>query len=475
MTCALNDSVAAMKEIHLEGNIIPMEWFVHLKFDSGKPDMNAILILSDIVYWYRPVIVRDEQTGMVTGYRKKFKSDLLQKSYQQYADLFGLSKRQVSDAIIRLEEKGLVNRVFRNVETPSLTLPNILFLALNVENLREINGSVGGVTIERDTPPDRKGDLPRSNVTPPPIKREYTEITPKTPTETTTHTLGARADVSIQMLEIWNEALKPSCPVQMTSSRLIRLKAVLSGYFQDDLSRWQAFCEEITRSAFLMGKGERRWHVSLDWILDPANLQKTLEGNYRDGALSSSRDKGLSGEESAQKAQEHVQQLSDPGLQRFSLGIIKALGASCYLSWFRDVQIRHEEDHRLGIVCPTRFIHDTIQSRFSQDVFSVATSLFPELEGVDYGVIPKPVSSSSPSLVSSQRKRSKRGVLMMPLSPPCCRPGLSLRRGSGDGEIIRISVTTTPLFLTHQESPYERETLFFERCWREGVSGRFPD
>ncbi|MBL9029318.1 MAG: hypothetical protein JNK42_02465, partial [Caedimonas sp.] len=77
MSYNLSSTVEVMKNLHLEGNIIPMEWFGHLKFGSGKPDMNAILILSDIVYWYRPVVVRDEQTGMVRGYRKKFKSDLL--------------------------------------------------------------------------------------------------------------------------------------------------------------------------------------------------------------------------------------------------------------------------------------------------------------------------------------------------------------------------------------------------------------
>ena len=155
MSHSSDSTVMALKDLHLEGNIIPMEWFAHLKFDSGKPDMNAILILSDIVYWYRPVVVRDEQTSMVTGYRKKFKSDLLQKSYQHYADLFGLSKRQVSDAIIRLEERGLIKRVLRTIETPSMTLQNILFIALNVQKLAEINVSVGDVTFYRDTSPDR--------------------------------------------------------------------------------------------------------------------------------------------------------------------------------------------------------------------------------------------------------------------------------------------------------------------------------
>ncbi len=48
MSYGLSSAVEAMKDLHLEGNIIPMEWFSRIIFDNGKPDTNAILILSDI-------------------------------------------------------------------------------------------------------------------------------------------------------------------------------------------------------------------------------------------------------------------------------------------------------------------------------------------------------------------------------------------------------------------------------------------
>src|SRR4051812_27257093 len=99
------------KDFPPESTVIPLDWFTHLTFKNGKPDLAAILILADIVYWHRSAPVYDE-TGMVVGYRKRFKSDLLQKSYSHYATLFGLSKRQVTDAIIRLERQGLIKRVF---------------------------------------------------------------------------------------------------------------------------------------------------------------------------------------------------------------------------------------------------------------------------------------------------------------------------------------------------------------------------
>ncbi|MEI8295774.1 MAG: DnaA N-terminal domain-containing protein [Alphaproteobacteria bacterium] len=174
-------SVASLKDWHPEGNIIPMEWFTHLKFENGKPDVNACLILADIVYWHRPQQIRDEETGMVVEYRKKFKHDLLQRSYQYYVNLFGLSKRQVTDAVLRLETRGLIQRVFRIVETPSASIHNVLFIALNVAKVRQLQAGVGGVTLKRDTPHALSGAPPRFKVIPPTIERDtYTEITTKT-------------------------------------------------------------------------------------------------------------------------------------------------------------------------------------------------------------------------------------------------------------------------------------------------------
>ena len=44
-------------------------WAKTICYENGKPNWNAINILSDIVYWYRPTEIRDEVTGnFVTFY-----------------------------------------------------------------------------------------------------------------------------------------------------------------------------------------------------------------------------------------------------------------------------------------------------------------------------------------------------------------------------------------------------------------------
>lgn len=65
-----NELVDKIGEIAITGNIIPQMWYETLKKDDGKPYFQAIVILADIVYWYKPVEVRDEKTGRVVGYKK---------------------------------------------------------------------------------------------------------------------------------------------------------------------------------------------------------------------------------------------------------------------------------------------------------------------------------------------------------------------------------------------------------------------
>lgn len=87
-----NQIVEQMSKMSISGNIIPQSWYDTIVFDNGKPNLNAVVLLGDIVYWYRPVEIRDEVTGQLIGMRKKFREDLLQRSYQDISTQFGISK-----------------------------------------------------------------------------------------------------------------------------------------------------------------------------------------------------------------------------------------------------------------------------------------------------------------------------------------------------------------------------------------------
>ena len=169
-----NATVDAIGRMNLTGNVVPVQWFKALKLESGKPDTIACVLLSEIVYWHRPTVERDESTGQVTGWRKKFKADKLQKHYQGLANEFGFTKRQVSDAIHRLAEKHqVITMEFRNFTTAEgLHLSNVLYLEV-------IPTALESITYDSVEP-----TLSLSSAIPlPPDSETYTETTTQTTSE----------------------------------------------------------------------------------------------------------------------------------------------------------------------------------------------------------------------------------------------------------------------------------------------------
>ena len=180
--------IQQVEALPLEGNIVPHSWYNHIRKETGKPYLAAIIILSDVIYWYRPRVIRDEITGRTLRVEKRFRADKLQRSYQQIADQFGISKRQAQRAVSFLVDDGIVTREFRTITTAGgTTLANVMFLEPVIERLREITHLEGGITKFGNTYHQKRRHLSPNKVTG--IAKNgdtYTEITTENTTEITT-------------------------------------------------------------------------------------------------------------------------------------------------------------------------------------------------------------------------------------------------------------------------------------------------
>ncbi len=132
-----NHIVDEVGKLHFTGNIIPETWYQTIVNEKGKLNTIAVLILSDIVYWYRPTEIRDEHTLSVS-YQKKFSADLLQRSYEQLCNKFNISKKQARDALIILENLNVIKRHLRTVNTPNGALGNVMFIELLIDGLIKV-------------------------------------------------------------------------------------------------------------------------------------------------------------------------------------------------------------------------------------------------------------------------------------------------------------------------------------------------
>lgn len=129
------DSLYAVK---FSGNIVPVNWYKTIVNENGKTQITAINILADIVYWYRPTVERDEQTGYEIGLKKKFKDNLLQRNYQQISEMFKISETVARNNIVFLERLGVIKRVFKNFKVNGQALNNVMYIDLNIEKLFEL-------------------------------------------------------------------------------------------------------------------------------------------------------------------------------------------------------------------------------------------------------------------------------------------------------------------------------------------------
>ena len=163
---AMNPAVDAVGKMHISGNVIPNTWYQTIQTSGGKPYLNAIILLADIVYWYRPTEVRDERSGKTTGMQQKFREDLLQRSYAALSDQFGLSRKQIKDALVFLENLGVITRVFRNKIVGGQCLSNVMYLDLHAAKLYELTYFCNAsVYPQMETAPSEEGRTNTENTT----------------------------------------------------------------------------------------------------------------------------------------------------------------------------------------------------------------------------------------------------------------------------------------------------------------------
>ncbi|MEK5125210.1 DnaD domain-containing protein [Bacillus sp. FSL R9-9492] len=255
----MNNVVLQIGQMNFRGNVIDHGWFKTITLDNGKPNVVAISILGEVVYWYKPTEVRDEHSNNVR-YKQKFKADTLQKSYQQFADSFGFTKRQVKDACDYLKDRGLVRIEFRTVFANGTRCNNVMFIEPVPEEIQKISI----LYWENSTPPT----LERNRVLQPNVPPYYykTEEPPtlerKTNTEITT--------------KITTENVSSSSIFSFYENNF----GILNSFIAESISQWvNDTSEELVQAAMERAlKQQKKWNyaegILKQWI---NNNVKTLK------------------------------------------------------------------------------------------------------------------------------------------------------------------------------------------------------
>ena len=149
-----HQSVDAIAAISFEGDITPRSWYQHICYQTlqgqSKCDRLAVDILADIIYWYRPYQAREELTGEVLGWRKKFLGDILRRSPEAFAESLNTTVRCVRESIRVLEELGLVKVVLKPVYTQYGVIPNVMHIDICPEAIALITYRISRLNSEQN-------------------------------------------------------------------------------------------------------------------------------------------------------------------------------------------------------------------------------------------------------------------------------------------------------------------------------------
>ena len=125
--------------LHLAGNVIPDSWLQRILFPkSQKPYWLAAWILSDVCYWYSPSEVKDEKTGALIGYAKKYAGEYLQRSYDDIAKRTGTDKKQAQRACKLLADMGVIKIHYLTINMGGIVLSNVVHLEPVIEKIHDL-------------------------------------------------------------------------------------------------------------------------------------------------------------------------------------------------------------------------------------------------------------------------------------------------------------------------------------------------
>jgi len=154
-------TVRQLSALNFEGNIIPHHWYDQLKTEAGHTDLNAIIILAEIVFLHRPITILDRKGKPLL--RQRFKGQTLNLQVAYFVDKFGLSDNQARDALKRLESKhGLISREYKTALEEGKRVSNVMFISLNLKRLKAITHPDLNDT-EADEEPPPTPSTPKAN------------------------------------------------------------------------------------------------------------------------------------------------------------------------------------------------------------------------------------------------------------------------------------------------------------------------
>lgn len=89
--------------------------------------------------------------------------------------------------------------------------------------------------------------------------------------------------VPADIVDLWNRVISFKRAMGLTPKRKKAINSLLKDF--PEIQKWEEVFKMVENSSFLSGKTKKPWKgCNLDWVINPNNWIKILEGNYNDNS-----------------------------------------------------------------------------------------------------------------------------------------------------------------------------------------------
>ena len=253
-------------------------WDRHQHFTRRRPTWIKLhhRLLDDGVYADLPVESR-ALLPMIWLFASEFEGGVIDRSNRDTAKRIGWPLEAYLRALIPLSDALFVFLDGENADDP------LIFTVQPFENKEksEVTPKNSPVRLNKPSESQRVRDTEKS------LSNGDTESLMRADKENSTGLFdgeedASRGDATARAIEFWNDMAGQvglSKAMRVTGPRRAKMLARLRDV--RGLDGWKAVLAKIAASDFLSGrKPGSDFQATFDWILKPANLQKTMEGNY---------------------------------------------------------------------------------------------------------------------------------------------------------------------------------------------------
>lgn len=180
--------------------------------------------------------------------------------------------------------------------------------------------------------------------------------------------------------------LKIKKHIHLTTKRSEKLEVLFKGLFQNDLQKWEAYCQQIVETPFLLGMGTKGgWKVSFDWALEESNAIKVLEDYYFSGERGEKQ--SISPAQSQQSLAEQIQATCPPEFQQKWMQVcdhlLKRMEVAKFDSWIAPLTPISLNGSTVKISTPSRFMQAYVEREFKDVLTQSIKAICPEMESLD--------------------------------------------------------------------------------------------